>query len=709
MHPIIASAPLTAPDAVVAIPGDARDKYPTRVECDGVDGGLGSGIGQQDRDEKRGQDGMISLPPGACPGGGAVRAAGLDGGRRSGLGPEGRVENPRQDTMMSLPPGACPGGGAARPASMAGRMRSGSGPEARVENPRQDTMNRETVRSVGVGAGQVSVPGRSQAGTLGQRARSEIRRLDPMNRETVRLDGAGVGEVSVVGVRPAGTLGQGARSEIRRLDPMNRETVRSVGVVTGEVSVVGVRQAGIPGQGARSEIRRLDPMNRETVRAASVAGGVRSGLGPEPRVENPRQDTMNRGAVWAAGSAGEMRSSSGPKPRVENPRPDPMNSLPPGAYPGGGTVGATGAGGSQDRAVRRGIAGISPAVDCPRLGTIDCGTARRRGRQPRMLRRTLLAAVVPAALAAPALSVPAWATPGSFDAFLLMMRAEARRAGIAAGTLDRAFAGLTPNQGVIDRDRHQPEFTLTWARYRALVISDQRIANGRAALQKNRPLLGRIQERYGVSPGVITGIWGLESSFGTELGSFHVVQALATLAWEGRRAAFFRTELLAALRILDHGDVSPARMTGSYAGAMGQPQFMPSAYLRYAVDFEGNGRRDIWTSTPDTLASIACYLADSGWRPGGSWGQKVTLPADFPTAESGRAIRKPVGEWLRRGVGSADGRRLAPPEADAALILPDGPGGEAFLAYGNFAAIRRYNPSDFYAIAVGLIGDGITL
>ena len=320
-----------------------------------------------------------------------------------------------------------------------------------------------------------------------------------------------------------------------------------------------------------------------------------------------------------------------------------------------------------------------------------------------MLRRTLLLAAVPAVFV-----LPARAAPGSFEAFLASMRAEARRAGIAPATLDRAFAGLAPNQAVIDRDRNQPEFTMTWARYRGLVISDQRIANGRAALQTHRALLARVEDRYGVSPGVIMGIWGLESSFGTELGSFHVVQALATLAWEGRRAAFFRTELLAALRILDHGDVSPARMTGSYAGAMGQPQFMPSAYLRYAVDFEGNGRRDIWTSTPDTLASIANYLADSGWRPGGRWGQPVTLPPDFPTADSGRGNRKPVGEWVRRGVGAADGRKLAPPEIEAALILPDGPGGEAFMAYGNFAAIRRYNPSDFYAIAVGIIGDGIT-
>jgi len=340
-----------------------------------------------------------------------------------------------------------------------------------------------------------------------------------------------------------------------------------------------------------------------------------------------------------------------------------------------------------------------------------------------MLRRTLLAVAVPAAVIAPVCVGPAfvrqafigpfsgqaWAAPGSFDAFLVGMRAEARRAGIAPATLDRAFAGLAPNQGVIDRDRHQPEFTMTWARYRALVISDQRIANGRAAFQRNRALLARIEDRYGVSPGVIMGIWGLESSFGTELGNFHVVEALATLAWEGRRATFFRTELLAALRILDHGDVSPARMTGSYAGAMGQPQFMPSAYLRYAVDFEGSGRRDIWTSTPDTMASIANYLAGSGWRPGGTWGHKVTLPASFATADSGRDSRKPVGEWMRRGIASADGRALAPPDTQAALILPDGPDSEAFLAYGNFAAIRRYNPSDYYAIAVGLIGDGITV
>jgi len=357
-----------------------------------------------------------------------------------------------------------------------------------------------------------------------------------------------------------------------------------------------------------------------------------------------------------------------------------------------------------------------------RLGSFDCGAPCRRGRQPAMFRRTLITTAVPAWLAgtapfaraqtapraAPPQAAPDPARLASFRAFLVSMRTEASRAGITSATLDRAFAGLQPNQGVIDRDRHQPEFTLTWARYRALVISDQRIANGRAALQRLRPLMARIHDRYGVSPGVIMGIWGLESSFGTELGNFHVVEALATLAWDGRRASFFRGELLAALRILNHGDVSPGRMTGSYAGAMGQPQFMPSAYLRYAVDFEGNGRRDIWTSVPDTLASIANYLADSGWRAGGTWGQAVTLSPSFPTRDTGRSFRRPVGDWVRDGVRSADGRPLASADTEAALILPDGPGGDAFLAYGNFAAIRRYNPSDYYAIAVGLIGDGIT-
>ncbi len=316
-------------------------------------------------------------------------------------------------------------------------------------------------------------------------------------------------------------------------------------------------------------------------------------------------------------------------------------------------------------------------------------------------RRPLLAAI-PALLATPAL-----AQPGSFGAFLSGIRADARRAGISAVTLDRAFAGVQPNAKVIEREHHQPEFTLTWAQYRDLLITDKRITAGRAAFQRNQPLFQRVQQQYGVSPSVILGIWGLESSFGTQTGDFHVVEALATLAWSSGRSAFFRSELIAALRILDHGDITPSRMTGSYAGAMGQPQFMPSSYLRYAVDFEGNGRRDIWSSTPDVLASIANYLAASGWQAGGTWGQSVTLPAGFNAADTGRDNRRPLADWLRLGVRPISGRLRAQPDQRAAVLLPDGSGGDAFLAYGNFAAIRRYNPSDFYALAVGLIGDDI--
>jgi membrane-bound lytic murein transglycosylase B len=315
-------------------------------------------------------------------------------------------------------------------------------------------------------------------------------------------------------------------------------------------------------------------------------------------------------------------------------------------------------------------------------------------------RRSLLAASL-----ATVFAVPARAASDGFQGFLAGLRAEARRAGISAATLDRAFAGVQPNQKVLERDRHQPEFTMTWAQYRALLITDQRIVNGRAAWQQNRALLARVQDRFGVEPGVIVGIWGLESSFGAGMGDFRVVEALATLAWEGRRASFFRGELIAALRILDNGDVTPARMTGSYAGAMGQPQFMPSSYLRYAVDFEGHGRRDIWTSKPDVLGSIANYLARSGWRGGEPWGQPVTLPAGFDTASAGRDNRRPVGEWARQGVRPADGRPLPRADALAAVVLPDDAGTDAFLVYANFAAIRRYNPSDFYALAVGLLGD----
>ena len=296
----------------------------------------------------------------------------------------------------------------------------------------------------------------------------------------------------------------------------------------------------------------------------------------------------------------------------------------------------------------------------------------------------------------------------SFQGFLSGVRADARKQGISSATLDAAFRGIAPNPKVLERDRHQPEFTMTWDRYRALVINDQRVVNGREAWKQNRALLDQVQSRFGVGRRVILGIWGLESSFGTSTGSFNVIEALATLAWEGRRASFFRSELMAALKILEAGDIGPARMTGSYAGAMGQPQFMPTSYVRYAVDFDGDGKRDIWNDRADVFGSIANYLAKSGWRTGEIWGVRAVVSANFDVSLAGREFRRPASEWNRLGV-RADGRLWPGTDAPAALVLPDGStgaaNGEAYLVGANFFAIRRYNPSDFYALGVALLGD----
>ena len=316
-----------------------------------------------------------------------------------------------------------------------------------------------------------------------------------------------------------------------------------------------------------------------------------------------------------------------------------------------------------------------------------------------LTRRSALVTALPAALA-----VRAHAASG-FDALVASVRAEAAAEGIRRDILDAAFAGVTPNAKVIEKDQKQVEFTMTWAQYRALVIGDKRISDGRAAVAQNRALLGSVENYFRVGCPVIAGIWGLESSFGVNTGNYKVVEALATLAWAGRRSAFFREELMAALRILNNGDITPPRMTGSYAGAMGQPQFMPSSFLRLAVDFDGDGRRDIWTSKADVLGSIANFLARSGWRAGETWGQPVYVSG--AAVPAGRDVKRPVAEWARQGVAPASGKWAAPGDALSAVISPDGAGGETFMVFNNFAAIRRYNPSDFYAIAVGLIGDWV--
>jgi membrane-bound lytic murein transglycosylase B len=322
-----------------------------------------------------------------------------------------------------------------------------------------------------------------------------------------------------------------------------------------------------------------------------------------------------------------------------------------------------------------------------------------------LTRRLALAACAGLALPGPAALA---AAPGGFADFLAGLRAEARRAGVSDATFEQAFAGVQPSPRVLELDRHQPEFTLTWAQYRARVITEPKIARGRAAFDRSRTLLLTIGERFRVNPSVIVGIWGMETAFGQITGGFNVIQSLATLAYDGRRSAFFRGQLIAALRILQHGDISVAAMTGSYAGAMGQPQFMPDSYLRYAVDFTGDGRRDIWGNLADVFASIANYLHQNGWRVNQPSAQPVRLPLGFDPDLTGRDQPRSLGAWQRLGVRRADGSAFGRADVAGAVLLPDGPGGEAFMVYANFAAIRRYNPSDDYALGVGLLGDLVT-
>jgi membrane-bound lytic murein transglycosylase B len=294
---------------------------------------------------------------------------------------------------------------------------------------------------------------------------------------------------------------------------------------------------------------------------------------------------------------------------------------------------------------------------------------------------------------------------GPFDQFLNGVRADARRSGVSQATLQRAFAGLQPNQRIIELDRRQSEAVLTWEEYRERIVSPTRIETGRRNYAEGRGLLERIGARYGVSPRVVVAIWGMETNYGANTGGFGVVEALATLAWEGRRAGYFRGELLSALRILDAGHVAPERMRGSWAGAMGQPQFMPSNFERLAVDFDGDGRRDIWDNRADALGSIAHYLSRHGWRDGRALGL-------------GGAAARP-GRGLRRGHEAPAPRmgtpRLPPGGRRAAAVRRGGDGAGAaqpVLREGlpwraQLRVIRRYNPPVNYGLAVGLLSDRV--
>lgn len=325
---------------------------------------------------------------------------------------------------------------------------------------------------------------------------------------------------------------------------------------------------------------------------------------------------------------------------------------------------------------------------------------------------TPVAARVPAAPAAPPSemppAVPEPVAAQDFDRFVVGVRAEARRAGVSQATLNRAFAGLRPNRRVIELDRRQADTVLSWEEYRdRIMLTPARIQNGRRHYAENAALLRRIRAQYGVDPQVVVAIWGVETNYGTNTGGFGVIEALATLAWEGRRASYFRQELLAALRILDQGHVAPERMRGSWAGAMGQPQFMPSNFERLAVDFDGDGRRDIWDSRADALASIANYFRRHGWREGEPWGHEVVPPPGFSPERADTESRRPLRDFARMGFRRADGGPLAPGELEATVVLPNRGNGQVFLGHHNLRVIRRYNSPVNYGLAVGLLSDRI--
>ncbi|MDR0781255.1 MAG: lytic murein transglycosylase [Pseudomonadales bacterium] len=303
-------------------------------------------------------------------------------------------------------------------------------------------------------------------------------------------------------------------------------------------------------------------------------------------------------------------------------------------------------------------------------------------------------------------STAATAATQDFATWLSALRNEALASGISANTVQSAFANVNaPLPRVLELDRSQPEFVQTFTAYMRNRMSDARIARGRALLQKHADLFARLEREYGVQPQYLVAFWALESNFGDNTGGFSVVDALATLAYDPRRADFFRTELLTALRIIDAGHITANAMTGSWAGAMGQCQFMPSTFMSYAKDGDGDGRIDLWGSVPDVMTSAANYLSRSGWQRGERWGREVILPKGFDFTLADTNVRKSVTQWNTLGVRRADGTPLGASEQLGSIVVPAGAAGPAFLGYGNFQTTMVWNRSIFYAISVGHLAD----
>lgn len=292
-----------------------------------------------------------------------------------------------------------------------------------------------------------------------------------------------------------------------------------------------------------------------------------------------------------------------------------------------------------------------------------------------------------------------------FGACLTDLRQRAVTEGISPSVADRALGGVSHSERVIELDRRQPEFTESFAEYLGRRVTEERIERGKRALIDNRPLLNRIAGHYGVPAHYLVAFWGLETNYGTYTGTMPTLDSLATLACDPRRAGYFTEELMAALRLLERDAVAMERLKGSWAGALGSFQFMPSVFLEHAVDRDGDGRQDLWNSVPDAAASAANYLRTLGWRTGERWGREVRLPQGFPYHTAGLDNARPLAGWRELGVRRADGGPLPVADMDAALLVPSGHRGPAFLVYGNFSVIMEWNRSQHYALAVGLLAD----
>lgn len=310
------------------------------------------------------------------------------------------------------------------------------------------------------------------------------------------------------------------------------------------------------------------------------------------------------------------------------------------------------------------------------------------------------------ALAIPPANAQAPVVPDSdYDACMARMKSQAASRGVPAASFDRVMAGITADRSVLDLLNAQPEFTTPIWDYLAGLVDDERVADGRAMLETHRDLLARVEREYGVDPVTVVAVWGVESDFGRVSGKRPLLQSLSTLSCFGRRQEFFRGEFIATLKLLHDGDLRDPGITGSWAGAFGHTQFMPTTYARIAVDFDGDGRRDLVASIPDALASTANYLKRSGWQTGRPWGHEVTLPAGFDTSLAGRTNRRPLSDWVARGVTRVDGVPLASSDVRSAILLPAGRNGPAFLVFRNYDAIYRYNAAESYALAIATLAD----